>query len=260
MVSAAAAPVPPWTVPSWGEQAGLRHGFFGRAGGCSGGDFAALNLSYAVGDCEVDVRRNRELVAAQLRPLRLVLATQVHGDRVCVVTPATEAVGEADVLIAAEPGVAVGVLTADCVPLLLMAPRQRLAAAVHAGWKGTALRIAAGALEHMQRDFGVAPAGIYAAVGPAIGGCCYEVGEEVVARLRDTVGELANGAIERSKGRPHIDLRRLNAAILAAAGVPPAHIAAIGPCTRCAADACFSHRGGGGRSGRQLSFVGWTAA
>lgn len=249
-------PPPRWTVPGWQRFAGLRHGFFGRAGGVSGGPFAALNCSSSVGDDPAAVEHNRALAARVLDCADVVTPRQVHGDRVA--TLAAEPPGEADALISLGDVRAVGVLTADCVPLLLVVPRRRVAAAVHAGWKGTALGIAARAAERLAQVAGVSTAEVHAALGPAIGECCYEVGAEVVDAL--TAGAAAGLVAPRRReaGKAWIDLRSINAAILRAAGVPAEQIVPVGPCTRCAGDACFSHRGAGGTTtGRQLSAVAW---
>jgi len=248
-------PPPRWTVPGWQRFAGLRHGFFGRAGGVSGGPFAALNCSWSVGDDPAAVEHNRALAARILDCAEVVTPRQVHGDRVAAL--ATEPPGEADALIVAGDARAVGVLTADCVPLLLVVPRRRLAAAVHAGWKGTALGIAARAVESLVRASGVSTAEVHAALGPAIGECCYQVGAEVVDALSAGAAAGLVAPRRREGDKAWLDLRAINAGILRAAGVPAEQIVQVGPCTRCARDECFSHRGAGGTTGRQLSAVAW---
>lgn len=245
-----------WQVPAWAAVRGLRHGFLGRAGGASRGPFASRNLSDRVGDDPEAVRENRRRLEALLAPLRLVLPVQVHGARIAGVTADADP-GAADGLVTEVAGLALGVLTADCVPVLLVAPAARAVGAVHAGWRGTAAGVVAGAVERMQRDFGATPSAIDAALGPAIGPCCYEVDEEVVAAVESQSGPLPAGACVWKNGRPSLDLRAVNALQLERCGVPRARIVAVGPCTRCAMAECFSHRGAGGATGRQLSFVGW---
>jgi copper oxidase (laccase) domain-containing protein len=96
-----------------------------------------------------------------------------------------------------------------------------------------------------------------AALGPAIDDCCYEVGEDVVAALEAGAGAGLLHSSRRVGNKSWIDLRQLNIAILQQAGVPAANIHRVGPCTRCAADECFSHRASAGQAGRQLSAIAW---
>jgi YfiH family protein len=220
------------TLPEWRDIPGLRHGFLDRA------------------ECATGLG---EAVAAAGAPLPLDLPRQVHGIRVLPASAGERP--EADGLVAATPGRLVGVVTADCVPVLLVARRQRLAAAVHAGWRGAA----GGVLEAAVRELalrGVDPAHLEAAIGPAVGGCCYEVGPEVhaafVARTRDTTAPAWTGP---ASGKHHLDLRHAVSLLLNAAGV--GSTAVLGPCTACTPAYCSYRRDGSG-VGRQLSFVGWS--
>ena len=178
---------------------------------------------------------------------------QVHGTRV-VTAPGDEPRPEADGLIATTAGTLVGVVTADCVPVLLVDPRRRVAAAVHAGWRGAS----AGVLEEAVRrlaDSGSAPGDLEAAIGPAVGGCCYEVGPEVVEAFKTRSGDVTAPAWEPRPGRWHVDLRTAVRLLLVAAGVRAATV--LGPCTAC--DPRYhSFRRNARAAGRQLSFVGWT--
>jgi YfiH family protein len=165
-------------------------------------------------------------------------------------------VAEADGLLTEKAGIAVAVLTADCVPILMIAPGQRVAMALHAGWRGTVAGIVRAGLEMAERELGIAPHEWQAALGPSIGGCCYEVGPEVVSALEQRWGPMPSAWQERN-GRPWLDLRKANRLILAALGVPVGQIHEAGPCTSCAHTDYFSHRAESGRTGRQLSAVGW---
>ncbi|MBI1814264.1 MAG: peptidoglycan editing factor PgeF [Deltaproteobacteria bacterium] len=250
--------LPVLRVDSWRGIPGLTHGFLGRHGGVSRGDFASLNLSQRTGDDPAAVVENRRRVEALLaRGSRLVSMEQEHGDRVVVVQAPTDVVGRADAMVTATPGALLSVLTADCVPILLVAPARRIAAAVHAGWRGTLAGIVTRAVELLRRQWEIAPAELAAALGPAIGGCCYEVdreiGEQLVARCETLPAEAwsSHGA----KGM--LDLRSANRQLLLQAGIPAAAIHLVGPCTRCAMQNYFSHRGAGGSAGRQLSYIGW---
>src|SRR5688572_977640 len=160
--------------------AGFAHGFSTRRGGVSTGSFASLNLARTVGDSPDAVAENLRRFAAELgvSATDLYWASQVHGADVVVLAGA-EAIEdvrrtEADALVTAVSGSAVGVRTADCVPVLLGDPASGRVAAIHAGWRGVVRGVVAAAL----RAFRGGP-GTIAAVGPAIGPCCFEVGADV---------------------------------------------------------------------------------
>ncbi|MBI5505505.1 MAG: polyphenol oxidase family protein [Deltaproteobacteria bacterium] len=184
---------------------------------------------------------------------------QVHG--ATLVEPDTAAVGndtslpfEADALVLRRPGLVGGVRTADCVPLLLVAPGCGWAAAVHAGWRGTIAGIATAAVDRARRD-GVDVAGLRAALGPSIGGCCYEVSREIAERFSGA-GLPVLLASEQAGGT-RLDLRAINAVLLERAGLPAKSIQHCGPCTRCACDRYHSFRADPQQAGRQLSWIGW---
>jgi YfiH family protein len=182
----------------------------------------------------------------------ILLPRQVHGTRVMTAEPAA-APPEADGLVTATRGTLVGVVTADCAPILMVAPDRRVAAAVHAGWRGAAAGIVGRALEHF-RSFGVEPGAVEACVGPAIGPCCYEIGPEVRAAFVRCSGDVTVAAWSRRRDRDVLDLRAAVIALLANAGVRTA--TAVGPCTRCSPTYC-SYRRDGADAGRQVSFIGW---
>jgi hypothetical protein len=249
---------PALRVEAWAAQPALAHGFFGRAGGVSGEPWSSLNVSSLVGDDARAVEENRQRVGATLHGLAVVRMQQVHGDRVVHVRVAGQDVGEADGLLTEQPGLALAVLTADCVPILMIASGQRAAMALHAGWRGTAAGVVAAGVELAERDLGIAPGEWQAALGPSIGGCCYEVGPDVLAALEERWGPMPSVWQERN-GRPWLDLRKANRSILTAVGVPDDRIHEVGPCTACGRADYFSHRAESGRTGRQISAVGWLA-
>ncbi len=246
---------PALRVDGWDAVEGLAHGFFGRAGGVSSGPLAALNVSERVGDSPGNVGANWALAARALPGLRVVRMTQVHGARVVRVDAPTQEVGEADAMFTATPGVGLAVLTADCVPLLGVAPAHGAVLAVHAGWRGTLAGVAAAAVEAASVALAIAPASWRLALGPSIGGCCYEVEADLGARFVDRWGPMPD-AWRPMGGRGQLDLRAANRAILTASGVPGEQIENVGPCTSCAHAQYFSHRASGGFAGRQLSLIG----
>jgi YfiH family protein len=252
-------------VPDWADIPGLVHGFCGRRGGVSSGPYADLNLSYRVGDDPHAVRVNWARVKASIGPdIKCVTMHQVHGAEIAVVRGADDPVGDVDALVSDSPGLGLCVLTADCVPILLVAEAVGCVAAVHAGWRGTLAGLVTRVVGSMAARCGGDPTRLRAALGPAIGGCCYEVDEAIVASLEARWG-LMPAAVHRRSERPakaHLDLRAVNRALLVAAGVPADRVVSVGPCTRCTPGEYFSHRGSGtnGATGRQASIVGWQNA
>lgn len=250
-------PLPALRIPAWESIPNLVHGFLGRPGGVSRGAFAELNLSDRVGDAADAVRENWRRVTAAMGGLRAARMQQVHGSRVVVMNDANTEVGEADALLTCSAETALGVLTADCVPILMVAPQQHVVAAVHAGWRGTLAGVVQEAVRRIEREGGVQAAEIQVALGPAIDGCCYEVDASIADALEQRWGPMPD-AVRRNRGpKAMIDLRLANTAILARSAVQLRHVVSVGPCTRCAAAEYFSHRSSGGLTGRQWSFIGW---
>lgn len=182
---------------------------------------------------------------------RLHLVRQVHGTKVA--SAPFEGCPEADAATAAAPGVLLGIETADCIPLLLVDPEQRVAAAAHAGWRGTAQGVAGAAVRAL-RALGSRPEGLLAALGPGIGLCCYEVGDE----LREAFGALADAVFRPGpRGRPHLDVRAANVQQLLDAGLRAERLHHVRDCTACAPELYHSHRRDGPGAGRMISFVGF---
>lgn len=247
-------------VAQWERRDGLLHGFLGRRGGKSVGAYASLNVSFRVGDDPQAVKDNicdlkREVGA---HDLRIVTMKQVHGDRIVDVKDhRLKEAGEADGLVTEERGLFPAVLTADCVPILFTVHGRKVVAVAHAGWRGTLTGIAAKMVRHLRKSYGVDADSIEAALGPAIGPCCYEIGVDVSKPLTERWGSLAERCLNLKGGRQFLDLRALNRSILEDAGLPAAQISAIGPCTSCAAEDFFSYRREKKETGRQMSFIGY---
>ena len=163
---------------------------------------------------------------------------QIHSDRVVNANSLGNRDREGDALITDQIGKSIGVRTADCVPILLLDARKRAIAAVHADWRGTAAQVAARAIERMRSDFGSHAEDIYAAMGPCIRGCCYEVGREVAEQFDLGPYESACAAA----GKHRLDLTRANRQQMEAAGVHPEHIFDCGLCTTCQSAQFFSFR------------------
>jgi YfiH family protein len=161
---------------------------------------------------------------------------------------------DADGIVAGAPGLLVGVVTADCMPVLMLARSRRAVAAVHAGWRGAAAGVLEEAVARLVAEYGVSPDALEVAMGPTVGPCCYEVGPEVLAAFRARTGDVAAGAWAASGERHRLDLRAAASLLLAAAGVRCT--TSVGPCTAC--DVRYrSYRRDGPKAGRQLGFIGW---
>ncbi len=187
-------------------------------------------------------------------PAAECLATlqQIHSNHVIeVVRPGPAGAGDA--LITNEPGLVVGVKTADCVPVLLADTRNRAVAAVHAGWRGTADAILLRTLEKMAERFGSRPEDVFAAIGPCIQTCCYEVGPEVAERFRHWIPSLEPGT------RQKLDLIEANLRQLGFAGIAPERVDHGAPCTYCRPEQLHSFRRDREQAGRMISAIGIVA-
>jgi YfiH family protein len=209
---------------------GVRAGFTTRAGGVSTGAWEGLDLGLHVGDDPAAVRRNRELLAAWAgAPVRF--ARQVHGTTVLVLPHRDVAAGadvdarEADALVTAERGLPVGVLVADCVPVLLADSDAGVVAAVHAGRRGLLGGVLTAAVRAMA-SVGATPRRTRGAVGPAAGGCCYEVPAQM---QEQAAAERPEVRATTTWGTPALDLRAGAAAELRGLGL--ADVALVGGCT-----------------------------
>jgi hypothetical protein len=239
---------------------GVRHGFFGRRGGVSTGEFASLNTSESSGDKLNHVAENRAQIAGILgfSPDQLVTVKQVHSVTVLEVTrlPGPGDKPEADALVTRVPGIALGILTADCTPILFADPVAGVIGATHAGWKGAVGGIAEATVAAMV-DLGARPERIVAAIGPTISGPNYEVGPDFAANLLRDHRDAANRISTPAGGREHFDLPGFVFDHLANAGV--SLIDDLGICTYAEPKKYFSHRYAthkGTSAGRQLSVIG----
>jgi len=227
--------------------------FTTRTGGISGGPYAALNLAGTVGDAPDAVRANRALVCARLEidAAQVRVGTQVHGT---LVRPARAAAGGGfldpahrwpvgDGLISDDPGAAVGVFGADCLPVLLWHRKRPLVAAVHAGWRGLADGILEAAVDALGGG-----AGLGAAIGAGVGPCCYPVNAEVRDRFAARFGR----GVVRGQA---VDLADAARTALTHRGVPRSAVWVLGSCTSCEPDRWFSFRRDGAPTGRQAGFI-----
>lgn len=265
----------------------LVHGFSTRRGGVSSVyGSKTLNLGFTQDDSPAAVKKNRELfldllgLGHEAPAWPLVTLRQIHSDLIHRIDQPPKSLLAGDGLITNRGGILLAVLTADCLPVILVDRKKRALAVLHAGWRGTLQRIVEKGVGELRRWFGCAPPDLLAVIGPGIHACCYLVGEEVRDKFqgaftyadelfceRAESDELrrkypllfltarAPGQAELSR-KIFLDLVEANRRQLSAAGVPANHVAAYQLCTGCRTDLLFSHRAEQGRTGRMMAVAG----
>lgn len=244
---------------------GVAHGFSTRQGGVSQGMWSSLNLGVSRGDNPEHVRENhrRFLSAIGAQEGKLVMTNQVHGGTVRTVTsadwkddPYGKVTYEADGLITACPGVTLMIFCADCIPILFFDPVRRVAAACHAGWRGTAAGISSNTVERMKDVYGCRGEDILAAVGPGIAPCCFETHEDVPNAMMTAMGTAALPFMEiKENGKFAVDLKGLNVKRLEQAGLLQENIAVCQACTACMPELFWSHRKMGNQRGSMAAAI-----
>ena len=237
------------------------HCFTTRLGGVSKRHLASLNLGMHRGDDPENVAANFRILADALGfdAHKLVLTRQIHSDIVRQVNSA-DAKGfdnhdysDCDALITNDPGTALAVFSADCTPILLHDPVTGAVGAVHAGWRGTAARLAEKTVYAMMDTFGCKPADICAAIGPNIAQCCFQTDADVPAAMKDAFGAEAEPFIRPDGEKYYVNLKALNALQLQHAGIVCIDISP--ECTACSPDRYWSHRVTGGLRGSQGAII-----
>ena len=240
-----------------------RHAFTTRFGGVSSGPFASLNLGSNRGDDPEAVRENYRRIAALMGAGidGCAVTKQVHGNTVRVVTGADRHVCmskvpyEADGIVTAERGLPLFCFTADCIPALLLDPEASVAAAVHCGWRSSAADILKNAVEQMER-LGARRSRLRAALGPAIGRCCFETDGDVPAALERYLSGETRGLFEvRADGKTLVDLRGANRRRLLQLGLREENIDLSEECTFCSHEKYWSHRYTKGIRGSQAACI-----
>jgi hypothetical protein len=239
--------------------AGFSHAFFTRVGGVSQPPWDTLNFAAGTGDDPAAVRENFE-IAAQILGVsasRLYVVSQVHGVQARVIGDGEDreqvlrAVG--DVTLSRAPGVACGVRTADCVPILIGDRASGAVAAIHSGWKGTVANVAAAGVRALRELIG-GEGDLVAAVGPHIETCCFEVGADVAAELAGC-SSLGESAVIVGGDKPHVNLRAIVRAQLEAEGLAATAIDDVRGCTVGDRERFHSFRRDGKVGGRLLSAI-----
>jgi hypothetical protein len=233
---------------------GISHAFTTRLGGASLGHYRALNLSLTVGDRAEDVFENRTRLAnaVGVNPTSFVLQSQQHGAGVALLTgKEVEGSVRADAFVTNHPAIPAVVGVADCIPILCASANSSVVAAIHAGWRGVTRGVVARAQHALQKEFGVEPAELRVALGPHIGACCFEVGEEVAVQF-------PAGCVLRPSSpdtRFRVDLSAAVVEQLVELGVAEEQIDVCDLCTVCRRDILFSHRADNGVTGRMAGLI-----
>lgn len=240
------------------DGAGFHHGFFTRRGGVSRPPWESLSFALSAGDDPDHVRENfaRAARALGVDARRLYVCSQVHGTNARLLTgdedPADVLRDSADITLSRAAGVACGVRSADCVPVLVADRESGAAAAIHSGWRGTVERVAGAGVAALRALIG-GEGDLVAAIGPHIEPCCFEVGDDVAMQLAGS-SPLGEACVIREEGkRPHVNLRLVVRAQLRAVGVT--EVDDVMGCTVCDAERFHSFRRDGAASGRMLSAI-----
>ncbi len=231
----------------------VKHAVFTRHGGLSPTPWNSLNLGGTVGDEVERVRKNRFLSFETLgcKPDSIFDVWQVHSaDAVCADAPRNfdEPYQKADIILTDKPEVTLFMRFADCVPILVHDPKKGVVGVSHAGWLGTVRDAAGATVRAMRERYGSNPSDIIACIGPSIGPDHYEVGEDVIAQVKQSFGTVSNSMLHSHNTNVHFDLWKANQYQLERAGVRRIEIAGI--CTACHTDDWFSHRAEKGKTGR----------
>jgi len=242
--------------------AGLVHAVSTRKN--SSNSDSELDLAGTSGDARDQLSQNLAAVAAVLGvdPGLMSCARQMHGSRVQCIEDFSVAAsaaycrdcGECDALVTDRPGVTLLIRVADCVPMLLYDPVRRVVAVVHAGWKGTLAGIAGLTITRMRERYGCRPSDLLAGIGPAIGPCCFNVGEDVADKFRAAPG--LTDCVRSGRDGVRVDLPQANRVELLHSGLLPQNVEMSGYCTACRLDIFFSYRGEQGKTGRFGLFAG----
>lgn len=250
-------------APNIGETGLVTHAFCTRLGGVSQNSFRSLNFSKKAGDSRKNVGKNLEIWANafNIDPAGLLTVDQVHSDRILAIKEKTpkSIYGrklDYDAIITDQRGVFIGVLTADCLPIILLDPRKKVVGIIHAGWQGTSLKITHKTVKAISSTFGSLPQDLLVGLGPAIGSCCYEVDRPVVNFFKTSHTNWSLFIKPTKNQKWTLNLSLLNQEQLLEAGILEKNIYFADLCTSCNDRLFFSHRRDKGKTGRQLSFIG----
>ena len=264
-------------IAAWAAMPWLHAGFSTRQGiDTLTGPVAEQNLGWTADAADTAAAHRARFLelATDGDAMQLVTLQQVHGCAIhaidrepasCIASVERPSL-KGDGLVTKTSGLMLGIITADCVPVLVADPRRRAVAAFHAGWRGTVACIIEQGMAALQANYGSAPGDLVAAIGPSIGPCCFEVGEEVRTRFVEAFSyadALITSSAPDTHGEPksHVDLQEANRRQLIDAGLRPGNISVVHECTACTRlpdgrRKYFSYRAENGVTGRMLSVIG----
>ena len=244
-----------YTIDEFKKTGLVKHGFSTRCGGVSENEYKSMNLRMNCDDKLENILKNYEIFSREIGVNfeNLVFSNQVHCDTIKSVTKEDMGNGilkpqkwdGADGLITNEPGVPLCIFAADCVPVFFLDRVKKVIALVHSGWKGTALKIGAKCVEKMAAEYGSDPRDILVGIGPSIGVCHFEVGDEVADVFRDTFGD----AVLEMHEKWHVNMQKAIEISLLEQGISKENIINADICTYCNSELLFSHRKTNGKRG-----------
>ncbi|NOZ89811.1 MAG: peptidoglycan editing factor PgeF [Epsilonproteobacteria bacterium] len=218
-----------------------------------------FSLALHTNENPIAILKNRETIQQYFPNMKFVVANQTHSNNISIIRDTKNrgwdsldsAIDNCDALITNQKGVMLTILTADCVPILLFDPKQKVVSAIHAGWRGTADKIVYKTIQKMQQEFNSNPKDIIAGIAPSIGRCCYEVDWGVAKHFTDYIG-----AFDKVGDKYMLDLPLVNKKQLLDIGLLDDNIELSNICTSCEVDNYFSYRKEQGCSGRFMSMIG----
>lgn len=245
-----------YTIDNFSKTGLVRHCFSTKDGGISSGIYKSMNLKMNSDDKKENVIENFKIICDTIDVdyRNLVFSDQVHDDKIYIankndmgkgITKESDIIG-IDALICSEPNVPLTTAYADCVPLFFLDVKERVIALAHSGWKGTVKRIGQKTIEKMHKDFGCRAENILAAVGPSIGVCHFEVGDEVAEKF---IEEFGIQVVGKYGEKYHVNLQKAVLMQFEQSGIPEINISCADICTYCNKDLLFSHRATNGRRG-----------
>jgi polyphenol oxidase len=240
-----------YTCPEIGKLPFIKHFFSTKVGGVSQGDYSSLNLGVYTNDLSENVNNNFSRInnAADMNSDNIMYLFQIHGNEFHVIDKnnfKNVCGNDGDAIITKDKNISIGVFTADCVPILIVDSVRKVVAVIHAGWKSTYLNIGKKVIEHMINSMECKPEDIIAALGPSIGPCCFQVGEEVADKF--------NYVYKKDNGY-FVDLWKENANQIFSCGISEDRIFSSNLCTVCNSDMFYSYRRDNGRTGRLGTFI-----
>lgn len=245
-----------YTIDSFTRTGLVKHCFSTRMGGVSEGIYKSMNLKLDSDDKTENVRRNFQIICDTIDVdyKNLVFSNQVHDDKIYVVSDKDKGKGitresdikSVDALICSCTEVPITTAYADCVPLFFLDVKEKAIALAHSGWRGTVKRIGQKTIAAMQNEFGSKPENILAAIGPSIGVCHFEVGDDVAEVF---IKEFGERTVEKYSDRYHVNMQKAICMQFIDSGIPQKNITCSDICTYCNSDLLFSHRATGGKRG-----------